>query len=180
MSLGTREVKGRRKKVEGRRERNYGLSSPFSRLSSPFPSWVLTSNLISPIINVVNGTEVYRLDALLELGQAWPNALTAAEIARRRGVPAKFLARLLGGLAREGLVVTARGARGGVRLAAAPADVPLTRLLRPQPQPGAGGPAARWLAARLAEARAGVLAGVSLAALLRVEAEAEATADFCI
>ena len=128
----------------------------------------------------MNGTEAYRLNALLELGHAWPHTLTAGEIARRRGVPAKFLARLLGGLAREGLVVTARGARGGFRLAAAPADVPLNRLLRPQPQPGTGGPAVHWLAARLAEARAGVLAGVSLAALLRVEAEAEATADFCI
>ena len=79
----------------------------------------------------MNGTEAYRLEALLELGHAWPHTLTAAEIARRRGIPPKFLARLLGGLAREGLVVTARGARGGFRLAAAPNEPARRRLVEP-------------------------------------------------
>jgi len=128
----------------------------------------------------VNETEAYRLEALVELGRAWPQSLTAAEIARRRNVPAQFLARLLGELAREELVLTARGARGGVRLAAAPGDVPLARLLRVQPQPEAGGPAVRWLSGRVAEAQARALAGLSLAELLRVEDEVNATADFAI
>ncbi|OYW00320.1 MAG: hypothetical protein B7Z61_13460 [Acidobacteria bacterium 37-71-11] len=140
----------------------------------------LTSNTIYTIINIVNETEAYRLDALVELGRAWPQSLTAAEIARRRSIPPKFLARLLGELAREQLVVTARGARGGVRLATAPGDVPLVRLLRAQPQPEAGGPAVRWLAEHAAEAQAHALAGLSLAALLSVEDEANATADFAI
>jgi DNA-binding IscR family transcriptional regulator len=132
------------------------------------------------IINIVNETDAYRLEALVELGRAWPQSLTAAEIARRRNVPAQFLARLLGELAREELVVTARGARGGVRLATAPGDVPLARLLRVQPQPEAGGPAVRWLSGRVAEARVRALANLSLAELLRVEDEANATADFAI
>jgi DNA-binding IscR family transcriptional regulator len=128
----------------------------------------------------VNETEAYRLEALVELGRAWPQPLTTAEIARRRNIPAKFLARLLGELAREELVATARGARGGVRLATAPGDVALARLLRTQPQPEAGGPAVRWLSGRAAEAQVRVLAGLSLATLLRVEDEANATADFAI
>ncbi len=132
------------------------------------------------IINIVNETDAYRLEALVELGRAWPRSLTAAEIARRRNVPAQFLARLLGELAREELVLTARGARGGVRLATAPGDVPLARLLRVQPQPEAGGPAVRWLSGRVAEAQARALVGLSLAELLRVEDEANATADFAI
>ncbi len=140
----------------------------------------LTSITTYTIINIVNETEAYRLEALVELGRAWPGSLTAAEIARRRNVPAKFLARLLGELAREELVVTARGARGGVRLAAAPGDVPLARLLRGQLQPEAGGPAVRWLFRRIGEAQVRALAGLSLAELLRVEDEANATADFAI
>jgi DNA-binding IscR family transcriptional regulator len=128
----------------------------------------------------MNETEAYRLEALVELGRAWPQSLTAAQIAHRRNVPAQFLARLLGELAREELVVTTRGARGGVRLAAAPGDVPLGGLLRVQPQPEAGGPAVRWLQGRVAEAQARALADLSLAELLRVEDEVNATADFAI
>ena len=140
----------------------------------------LTAIMIYTIINVVNETEAYRLDALVELGRAWPQSLTVAEIARRRNIPPKFLARLLGELAREELLVTARGARGGVRLATAPGHVALARLLRAQAQPDAGGPAVRWLAERAAEAQARALAGLNLAELLRVEDEANATADFVI
>jgi hypothetical protein len=140
----------------------------------------LTGYTIYRIMIIVNETEAYRLDALVELGRTWPHSLTAAEIARRHNLPVKFLARLLGELAREELVVTARGARGGVRLAAAPGDVPLARLLRTPPHPVAGGPAVHWLAARVAEAQARAIAGLSLAALLAVEDEANATADFAI
>lgn len=143
-------------------------------------SSLLTTITTYTIINIVNETDAYRLDALLELGRAWPQSLTVAEIARRRAIPVKFLARLLGELAREELVVTARGARGGVRLAAAPDDVAVARLLRVQPQPEAGGPAVRFLWARAAEAQVRALAGLTLAALLAVEDEANATADFAI
>jgi len=128
----------------------------------------------------MNESESYRLQALVELAGTHPEPLTAAEIARRRRVPARFLARLLGELAREGLVATTRGPRGGVRLATRPEAVPLASLVRPEPAPETGGAAVSWLAARLAAARADALAGVSLADLVRAERDAGARADFDI
>ncbi len=132
------------------------------------------------MILVVNDTDTYRLQALLELAASFPEPLTAAEIARRRGVPGRFLARLLGDLAREGLVTTTRGPRGGVRLAAGPETVSMASLVRPEPLPEAGGTAVNWLARRLAGARAGALQRLTLADLLRVERDARAAIDFNI
>jgi len=98
----------------------------------------------------------------------------------RREIPATFLARLLGDLAREDLVATTRGPRGGVRLAVPPEALPLTRLLPSDPPPEAGGPAVRWLAQRLARAHEHALAPVRLAALLEVERERAEASDFAI
>jgi len=128
----------------------------------------------------MNETDAYRLQALLELAASFPEPRTAVQIARRRGVPARFLARLLGELAREGLVTTARGPRGGVRLANKPETVLLTSLVRPEPQPEAGGAAVRWLARHLAGSRAGALQGLTLADLMQVERSTNATVDFDI
>ncbi|HVN32655.1 MAG TPA: Rrf2 family transcriptional regulator [Thermoanaerobaculaceae bacterium] len=126
----------------------------------------------------MNGTDAYRLEALLELAEAYPASLTVAEVARRREIPAKFLARLLGDLAREDLVATARGPHGGVRLAAPPETIGLARLLRPDPLPEAGGPAVRWLARRLAEAHHAALTPLRLAGLVGIERENAATPSF--
>jgi hypothetical protein len=126
----------------------------------------------------VNGSDVYRLEALLELATAYPASLTAREVARRRDIPPAFLARLLGELARDELVVTTRGPRGGVRLAAAPEAIGLAPLFPAEPPPDVGGAAVQWLSCRLAEAHAGVLAGLDLAGLVRVEREQEATPAF--
>ncbi len=128
----------------------------------------------------MNDTDAYRLDALLELAAAFPEPLTAAALARRRGVPPRFLARLLGELARAGLVITTRGPRGGVRLAQRPEALRLAALVRPEPLPEAGGAAVGWLARKLAGARAAALASVTLADLVHVERDAHATASFDI
>ncbi|HVN75264.1 MAG TPA: Rrf2 family transcriptional regulator [Thermoanaerobaculaceae bacterium] len=128
----------------------------------------------------MNETDAYRLHALLELAASFPEPLTAAEIARRRAVPARFLARLLGELAHEGLVATTRGPRGGVRLAVSPEGVRVASLVRPEPVPETGGVAVTWLARRLAGARAEALEPVTLADLVRLEREAYATASFDI
>ena len=128
----------------------------------------------------MNETDAYRLDALLELAASFPAPLTAAEIARRRGVPARFLARLLGELARAGLVATARGPRGGVRLAVPPEALRVATLVRPEALPEAGGAAVGWLARRLGGARADALEPLTLADLARVEHEALATTSFDI
>jgi Rrf2 family protein len=129
---------------------------------------------------VMNDTEVYRLQALIELAAGFPGPLTAAEIARRRSVPGRFLARLLGELAREGLVATSRGPRGGVRLAADPKTVRVASLVRSEAAPDGGGAAVKWLARRLAGAREGALERLTLADLLEVERSAKAAVDFDI
>jgi len=128
----------------------------------------------------MNESDSYRLQALVELAASFPEPLTAAEIARRRRVPARFLARLLGELAREGLVATTRGPRGGVRLAARPEAVALASLVRPEPVPETGGVAVGWLARRLAAARAGALERLSLGDLVRAERDAKREGDFDI
>jgi hypothetical protein len=130
------------------------------------------------IIKVMNSSDAYRLEALLELAAAYPASLTVNEVARRRAIPAKFLARLLGELAREALVVTARGPHGGVRLAAPPEAIGLGQLLLPEPPPETGGTAVRWLAARLAEVQQELLASLKLAGLVKVEREQGTTPSF--
>jgi hypothetical protein len=132
------------------------------------------------MFKVMNGTDAYRLGALLELAAEYPASMTVAEVARRRQIPTTFLARLLGELAREGLVTTTRGPRGGVRLAAPPQAIALARLLRPDPSPEAGGPAVRWLAQHLAKAQERALAPLKLEALLEVERERAEASDFAI
>jgi hypothetical protein len=138
----------------------------------------LTILLSDIIIKVVNMSDVYRVEALLELAGAFPAARTAREVARRRDIPPTFLARLLGELARDELVVTTRGPRGGVRLGGPPEDVGLSRVFRPEPVPEAGGQAVRWLARRLADAQAETLAPLNLAGLLAVEKDHEAPPSY--
>jgi DNA-binding IscR family transcriptional regulator len=128
----------------------------------------------------MNETDAYRLEALLELAASFPEPRTAVQIARRRDVPARFLARLLGELAREGLVTTSRGPRGGVRLATRPETVLLASFVRPEAQPEAGGVAVRWLAKHLAEARTGALERLTLADLMQMECNANAAVEFDI
>jgi hypothetical protein len=136
--------------------------------------------LIILIINVMNMTDTYRVEALIELAAAFPEPLTAPEIARRRRIPAPFLGRLLAGVARDGVVATSRGPRGGVRLAHPPEDTRLTVVLS-EPAPAAGSsPAIAWLEDRLAAARRAVLDRTTLAGLLAVERERRAETDWQI
>ncbi|MGE5235966.1 MAG: RrF2 family transcriptional regulator [Acidobacteriota bacterium] len=128
----------------------------------------------------MNSTEAYRLEALLELAAAYPRPLTATSVARRRGVPEAFLARLLAGLSRAGVVAAVRGPGGGVRLARPPETIELATLLPSSRPSEVGGPAVRWLVASLAEGRARVLRSLTLASLLRVEREQAMHPDFVI
>lgn len=130
------------------------------------------------IIKDVNSTDVYRLEALLELAIAYPGSLTAREAARRRTIPPTFLARLLGELARDELVVTVRGPRGGVRLGSPPKEIRIARVLRPEPPPDTGGAAVRWLTRRLADAQARAIAPLNLADLLKVERDDGGAANY--
>ncbi len=128
----------------------------------------------------MNATDTYRIEALLEIAAAYPEPLTAAEVARRRRIPGPFLGRLLAAMARAGTVRTTRGRRGGVRLARPPVAVTLADL-----EPGSGAPArgrgaAAWLADALADARRAVLERTTLADLVAIERRAANAEDWMI
>jgi len=135
---------------------------------------------MNTIINVVNTTDAYRLEALIEIAGAHPAPLTAAEVARRRRIPAPFLGRLLAAMARAGVLATARGPRGGVRLARAPHLVALAEVASASPAPRAGGAAVRWLDAALVAARREVLERVTVADLVALERRSATREDWTI
>lgn len=97
--------------------------------------------LTKKMLFVLNNTDRYCLDALLELAGCFPDSLPAAEIARRRTIPAAYLSRLLRQLARDGIVTARRGPGGGIGLATHPAEISVRRILdrdctvRPSPPP---------------------------------------------
>jgi Rrf2 family protein len=121
------------------------------------------------MILVVNDTDAYRLEAAIALAAAYPASLTAKEIARRRGVPGRFLARLLSGLARAGIVTTTRGSNGGARLARPPHLVGVGQVLPSVASYPKGGPATNWVARQLEEATRRALAPLTLAELVQVD-----------
>lgn len=128
----------------------------------------------------MNHTDVYRVEALLELAARFPGLCTVREIARRRHIPEAFLARLLAAMAREGLVTTVRGPAGGVRLARPPDSISLAGVLATAASEARGGPAVRWLEERLAEAQRQALGSIDLAGLAHEDSEAHAVLSFDI
>lgn len=131
---------------------------------------------------IVNQTDSYRLQTLVELAWVYPAALPVPEIARRRRLPAAYLARLVPAMVRDGLVHTKRGAGGGVRLAAAPHEVRLGDVLgateggaRDATPPPVG-----QLEATVNEAAAAALEGLTLADLRRWDADRAPPADYVI
>jgi Rrf2 family protein len=65
-------------------------------------------------------TVEYALRAVVHLAYESPEASTTARIAEATKVPKDYLAKILQGLAKEGIVKTQRGVGGGVTLALAP------------------------------------------------------------
>ena len=128
----------------------------------------------------MNTTAAYRIEALIEIAAAYPEPLTAAEVARRRHIPAPFLGRLLAAIARGGVLATARGPHGGVRLARAPEQVTLAEVAAVPPARAAGGAAVVWLEAALAAARREVLERTTIADLVAIERRATAREDWII
>lgn len=128
----------------------------------------------------MNRGDRYRIDALVELAAVFPAALTVAAIARRRGIPEAFLARLLGALRRSGLVAAVRGPGGGVRLARPPQGIALADVLPAAAAAAGGGGAAAWLAERLLAERRRVLAALTIADLQNVERTRAGTPVFDI
>ncbi len=73
----------------------------------------------------------YGLVALLELAAIHGNGrrLQVAEIARRQGIPERYLEQMLTSLRRGGLLESCRGPGGGYRLARPPAEIHLDEVV---------------------------------------------------
>ena len=68
----------------------------------------------------------YALRAMLYLSQLNPNQRAAtSQIAEEQNIPPSFLAKIISQLSIAGLLLTSRGARGGVTLAREPRDISL-------------------------------------------------------
>jgi Rrf2 family protein len=68
--------------------------------------------------------------AAVELAAAPPGPMKGDELARRQGIPAKFLENILADLRRAGIVASQRGAVGGYRLARPAADIRVADIIR--------------------------------------------------
>jgi Rrf2 family transcriptional regulator, nitric oxide-sensitive transcriptional repressor len=72
----------------------------------------------------------YALRTLMYLGFAEPEQASIAEVARSYGISENHLTKVVHHLGRLGLVKTSRGRGGGLRLAQAPAQINVGRVVR--------------------------------------------------
>lgn len=81
---------------------------------------------------MLSQTGVYALQALLHLAAHQNGAqVPAAVMAGELGIPGTYLAKVLQRLAREGILKSARGARGGYRLAVDPSTLTVAAVVAP-------------------------------------------------
>lgn len=111
----------------------------------------------------------YGLSALLELANAPDGkSVPAAEIARKRGVPAQFLEQICASLRRAGLLTSQRGVKGGFKLAKPAAEI--TALEVVEVLDGPLGADSEGVFSEAAEAARAVLAGSTIEDLAKAEA----------
>lgn len=81
---------------------------------------------------MLSQTGLYALQALLHLAEQGEGVhVSAAVMAQGLGIPATYLAKVLQRLAREGILDSTRGARGGYRLAVDPAGLSVAQAVAP-------------------------------------------------
>ncbi len=82
---------------------------------------------------LISKTSRYGLQAATDLAERFEGgeAAQAGEIAKRTGIPKNYLSKILHQLAREGVVISERGPRGGFRLARDPYEVSLAEIIEP-------------------------------------------------
>lgn len=80
---------------------------------------------------VISRSAEYAIRALAYLAQAGDRWALNREIAEELDLPPQFLTKLLGTLAREGLLGSQRGRSGGFRLARAPREIRLIEIVDP-------------------------------------------------
>lgn len=77
-------------------------------------------------------TGLYALQALLHLaGRDESGQVSAGEMARELGIPRTYLAKILQRFARDGMLDSTRGPRGGYRLVRDPADLTVAQVVTP-------------------------------------------------
>lgn len=129
---------------------------------------------------IMNQTERYRLEALMELAQSFPKRRSAAQIAGRRGIPPAYLARLLADLARSGWVHSRRGPGGGVTLANPPETISVAEIISTRSADGALPPVLERLATTIDRAVQTSTAAISIADLARWERQTTTQHDYSI
>lgn len=78
---------------------------------------------------MLNRKTTYGIRALASMARASPRRLSVAELARREGIPRKFLAVILLVLGQHGIVRGQRGRTGGYELAVDPRQLTVARLV---------------------------------------------------
>lgn len=78
---------------------------------------------------MLSQTVEYALRAVLHIAADHPRCVRVNEIADAVDVPRNYLAKILGNLARVGVLESARGPTGGFRLGRDPADVRLSEVV---------------------------------------------------
>lgn len=132
------------------------------------------------IVFIMNSTDHYRLLLLIELAGVRGGCIQMAEISRRRGIPAAYLAQLVAELSRRGIIAARRGPNGGLRLALDPADVSLGELLAAPVPAARSSPALGHLQERLAVAWGEAMDELTLEDLLRWERSASPQPEYVI
>lgn len=129
---------------------------------------------------IINSTDRYRLLLLIELAGVREGCIQVAEVSRRRGIPAAYLAQLVAELSRRGIVVARRGPHGGVSLALDPADIPLGKVLAAQAPAEAASPALKELQEHLGAAWGAATDTLTLQDLVQWERSASMEPEYVI
>ncbi len=81
---------------------------------------------------MLSRTQEYALRAAVFLGRSYGEGpVRTSELARTTGIPRNYLSKILHQMARQGLVDSERGRRGGVALSRDPASVMLEEIISP-------------------------------------------------
>ena len=80
---------------------------------------------------LMSKTSRYALQAATVLAEHSSEPVRASDLADATGIPKNYLAKLLHQLARQGVLVSERGSRGGFRLAKHPSKISLASIVAP-------------------------------------------------
>ena len=79
---------------------------------------------------LLSQTTEYAMRAVLYIAARYPTQVRSADLAESLELPANYLAKTLGQLARAGLLISTRGSTGGFRLSRAPNQIRLGEVMR--------------------------------------------------